>query len=401
MEHPVVDVIVGLDVGKSTHHAVGKRVDGTVVVDRVVANTEQALVELLAPLETIGTVLVVVDQPASIGALPVAIAQHRGLLVSYLPGRVMRQVADTFPGEAKTDARDAAIIAEAARTMPHTIRALADVDTSMADLRMLCGYDDDLAHQVTAMCNRIRGVLTQTHPPLERVLGPRLQHRGVLAVLERYPTPEALGAARPAQLRRVLQRLGSRQAPRLVTEITDALAQQSVPVAGVGGTAWVLPAMAAHLTLLLAQRRELGAQIDAMVGTHPLCPILRSLHGFGPQLTARTLVELAGKEFASAAELAAYAGLAPVTWQSGSSIRRHRRSRKGNKALKNALYQAAFASLPHPPSRSYYDKKREAGKKHVQAVLALARRRVDVMYAMMRDGTLYHAPPTPPPLTKT
>lgn len=54
-----------------------------------------------------GTVLVVIDQPASIGALPIAVACDMGCLIAHLPGRTMRRIVDLYPGEAKTDARDA------------------------------------------------------------------------------------------------------------------------------------------------------------------------------------------------------------------------------------------------------------------------------------------------------
>lgn len=70
-----------------------------------------------------GTVLVIVDQPASIGALPLTVARDAGCKVAHLPGLAMRRIADLSPGEAKTDARDAAVIADAARTMPHTLRS--------------------------------------------------------------------------------------------------------------------------------------------------------------------------------------------------------------------------------------------------------------------------------------
>ncbi len=89
----------------------------------------------------------------------------------------MRRIADLHAGEAKTDARDAAIIAEAARTLPHALRTLKLADEQIAELSMLCGFDDDLAAQTTQASNRIRGLLTQIHPALERVLGPRLDHR--------------------------------------------------------------------------------------------------------------------------------------------------------------------------------------------------------------------------------
>jgi hypothetical protein len=58
----------------------------------------------------------------------VAVARDEGVLVAYLPGLAMRRIADLNNGEAKTDARDAAIIAEAARSMPHTLRSLRLAD---------------------------------------------------------------------------------------------------------------------------------------------------------------------------------------------------------------------------------------------------------------------------------
>jgi hypothetical protein len=57
--------------------------------------------------------LVIVDQPATIGALPVAVARAAGHQVAYLPGLAMRRIADLYPGRAKTNARDAFIIADA------------------------------------------------------------------------------------------------------------------------------------------------------------------------------------------------------------------------------------------------------------------------------------------------
>ena len=61
----------------------------------------------------------------------------------------MRRVADLHPGQAKTDARDAYIIADTARTMPHTLRGITIADEHIAELSMLCGFDDDLTAQLT------------------------------------------------------------------------------------------------------------------------------------------------------------------------------------------------------------------------------------------------------------
>jgi transposase len=66
--------------------------------------------------------------------------------------------------------------------------------------------------------------------------------------------------------------------------------------------------------------------------------------------------------------------------------------RGGNKTLKRVFYQLAFASLRGPPgSRAFYDRKRREGQRHTQAMVALARRRVNVLRAMLRDGTTFES----------
>ena len=105
---------------------------------------------------------------------------------------------------------------------------------------------------------------------------------------------------------------------------------------------------------------------------------------------ARILAEIGdGSGFASGAKLAAYAGLAPVTRQSGTSLNAETRSRRGNHRLKNAMFLAAFASLRDPASKAFYDRKRAEGKRHNAALICLARRRCDVILAMLRNRQPY------------
>ena len=61
----------------------------------------------------------------------------------------------------------------------------------------------------------------------------------------------------------------------------------------------------------------------------------------------------------------------------------------GNRQLKRAIYLSAFAALHDPASRTYYDKRRARRKTHTQALLRLARHRISVLFAMLRDGTFY------------
>ncbi|WP_460524427.1 IS110 family transposase, partial [Humibacter antri] len=152
--HESVDVFLGVDVGKSAHHAVALGRDGSVLLDRPLPNDEDELREIIRGLRHIGTVLLVVDQPATIGALPVAVAQAEEILVGYLPGLAMRRIADLHAGHAKTDPRDAFIIAQAARTLPHALRSISVEAESVAELGMLCGFDEDIVKQINATANR-------------------------------------------------------------------------------------------------------------------------------------------------------------------------------------------------------------------------------------------------------
>lgn len=199
IEHyDAVDVFIGIGVGKDGYHAAALNRAGKRLFDKALLNDEAKLRALISSLQQYGRLLLVVDQPTTIGALPVTVARDEGILVGYLPGLAMRRIADLHAGEAKTDARDAAIIAEAAHSKQHALRSRIHDDEQLAELTMLCSFDDDLADQITQTSNRIRGLLTQIHRALERVLGHRLDHTAVLDLLQ-HPLPVLPPPARKAK----------------------------------------------------------------------------------------------------------------------------------------------------------------------------------------------------------
>ncbi|NIH70448.1 hypothetical protein FHX35_000099 [Auritidibacter ignavus] len=125
----------GIDIGQTDHHATTVTPDGTVVHDKSLPPSEPRIQELLKDLVAQhAKPWVVVDQPKTIGTLVIAVAQQRGIQMPYVPGLTMRRVADLHPGQARTDARDADIIAETAGTMPHTLRGMAVAEQHLAEL---------------------------------------------------------------------------------------------------------------------------------------------------------------------------------------------------------------------------------------------------------------------------
>jgi transposase len=382
-----------LDVGKEAHHACALDQTGRRLFDAALPQDEARLRELFARLGEHGPVLVVVDQPNTIGALPIAVARAMGLGVAYLPGLAMRRIADLHPGSAKTDARDAYVIADAARVMPHTLRRVDVGEDALAELNVLVGFDDDLAAEATRLTNRLRGLLTQVHPALERVLGPRIQTKAVLALLGHYGGPAGLRTAGRGRLLQTARKAYPRGAAELVDPLVVALDEQSVVVPGTAAADTVLPRLAASLRDTLDQRSATAAQVEQVLDAHPLADVLTSMPGVGVRTAARILLEVGdATSFPTAGHLAAYAGLAPVTRRSGISIRGEHPPRSGNKHLKRALFLSAFAALRSDSvSRAYYDRKRGEGKRHNAALICLARRRTDVLYAMIKTQSHYEA----------
>ncbi len=393
-EAAAFSVWCGLDVGKQDHHACALDVAGKRLFDAPLPQDQGRLEELFKKLQAHGRVLVIVDQPNTIGALPIAVARSVGIEVAYLPGLAMRRIADLHPGTAKTDARDAYVIADAARTLPHTLRRVDAGEEALAELKVLVGFDDDLAGEATRLSNRIRGLLTQVHPALERVLGPRLTTKQGLALIRTHGGPQGMAKAGKTRLLRTASKANPRRAAELVDQILVALSQQTVTVPGTVAAETVLPKLATTLATVLDQRAEIASQVEQVLDTHPLSEVLISMPGVGVRTAARILLDVGdGSAFRTSGHLAAYAGLAPVTRRSGTSIRGEFPARGGNKHLKRALFLSAFAALrADPVSRAYYDRKRAQGKKHNAALICLARRRCDVLHAMLRTGSHYQPP---------
>lgn len=156
--------VLGLDVGKSSHWACLIDRDGEVLASAPVRNREAELDALFASAPA-GTL--VVDQFRNIGSLAVRRARAAGLGVAYLPGLAASRAAGLFAGEAKTDERDAAVIARTALGVPDSLSGVPGRGEALEAARALSSQRDHVVACATRDKNRLRAVLLESCPALE------------------------------------------------------------------------------------------------------------------------------------------------------------------------------------------------------------------------------------------
>jgi transposase len=376
----------GIDVGKEFHWVVVLAEEGQELLSRRVENTQEDLLSVIAEVAALADhVRWALDMTFGPAALLLALLVAKDQEVFYVPGLVVNRSRSALAGEAKTDRRYALVIAENAR-LRRSLARYAPSDEIVASLRLLVGHRHDLVADRTRLINRLREVLVGVFPGLERVLC--LTTQGAPKLLLRYQTPLRIRRAGLRRLTDYLKSQGVWKAEDLALRALRAAEGQTVHLPAEELGARLVSELAAELLRLNERLRHLDEELEACFFSHAQAKIILSMPGMGPRLGAEFLVAVGSlSAYQSADKLAAYAGLAPVSLDSGKVKGRLRRPHGGNRSLKQVLYQSAFASLKNPASRAFYDRKRSEGKKHHQAVLALARRRVNVLYAMLRDET--------------
>jgi transposase len=387
-------VAVGIDVAKEFHWAAAvDTLSGELVLSRRVDNEPgsiAALIEELGGLSAAGVARIGIDVVGGIASLVVAMLHEVGFEVVHVPGlAVNRARQGTSGGEHKSDPRDARVIAGQVRTRAELrpVQVASELD---AELRLLVGRRRELVVDQTRRLGRLHDLLASIHPDLERVIDPT--QKASLRLLCRYVTPTEIRRAGEKRLVAYPLRAGSiRRAhvERLAEQALTAARQQRVIVPGERVAAELVRELAQEAHTVRERLAALDRQIEQALERHPDAALIRSLPGMGATLTAEFIAEAGGiARFPTPDRLAAAAGLAPVLRQSGK-VRYLQRARGGNKALKRVFYQSAFCSLQHPASRCFYARKRAEVKRHHQALIALARRRIDVLHAMLRTRQPY------------
>ncbi|MFE6339105.1 IS110 family transposase [Streptomyces sp. NPDC057798] len=390
----VPEIWAGVDIGKTHHHCVVINAEGKRLLSRRVENDETELLALISDvLEISRDVLWAVDLNHGGAALLIGLLISHDQPVAYLTGLAVHRASATYRGEGKTDAKDAFVIADQARVR-RDLGLLRPGDEIAVDLRTLTTRRLDVVFDRTRQINRLRAQLLEIFPALERSLD--LTRKGPILLLTGYQTPAAIRRAGVKRIETWMKNRKVRGAATLAKTAVDAAQAQHTALPGEKLAAAMVARLAKGVMALDEEIAELDALIEAKFREHPHAEVIRSLPGMGARLGAEFLAATGGDmdAFGSADRLAGFAGLAPRPRDSGRVSGNLRRPKRYHRGLLRTMYLSAMVSLQCcPASKAYYDRKKSEGKGHKQALLALARRRLNVLWAMIRDGECFHASP--------
>ncbi|MEE1210140.1 MAG: IS110 family transposase [Parafannyhessea umbonata] len=377
--------VLALDVGKASHWAVMATRSGEVLANRPVSNRERDLDELFASAPE--GALVVVDQKRNIGSLALRRARMAGLAVGYLLGLAAHEASKLFAGDAKTDARDAMVIAKTALGIPDALLPAPEGDPRLEAARSMTAQRGHMVSCATRDKNRLRSILLESCPAFEALAD--LSDPHWLGMLASLGGPWGILDAGKASLGAV-----TRSADRAKVDAAwDAAASSTRP------SEWQVATenpqvrmLARRISEAAEEAARLDAEIAALLAEEATYGCLLTVPGIGPRTASELVISVDISDFPGHDHLASYCGIAPRNRQSGTSLSSVCASRQGNKRLKNLLIFSCN-SLVRSSCRfgEYYRRCRERGMCHGEAMKATARKRLKAIYAIMRDKVPYSA----------
>jgi transposase len=292
----------------------------------------------------------------------------------------------------KTDKKDAYVIAQFLLLNRDSLSQTI-LSSDISDLRDLSRQRESLVDQMSSIKSEIKRLLTMTFPELEHISG--IFTKSMLRLLCQYPSAASIKQAKRSKIAKVL-------IPGSYGKQTDVSVDRIVKAAQVSvGTSSATKEIILRqkVSLLIQLEEHLQELTDMLI---ELCQgkiqgdmdILTSMKGIGEKTAVNFLIEIGGdiKQFESHKKLIAMAGLDPALYQSGKIDRKGRISKRGNRHLRRVIWLMTTKVIQfNERFKQYYLKRRKDGLPYKKAVLATAHKLIRVMFAMLRNKTLFDA----------
>ncbi len=288
----------------------------------------------------------------------------------------------------KTDLIDCILIADTLRLGEFCPSKLGD--ESMIELRQLTRLHQSLKESVADLKRQVIVALDQVFPEYDSIFSDTFGESSK-AFLKRCPTPEECLSIRVDALGNTLARASHGKLGREKAAQIKGIAKTSCGVdMGAHAFSFQIKLLVKQIDFIEGQIEDVEAKIRE--GIEAIEPLILTIPGIGHTLGAQIVSEIGDiNRFRNAPAVVSYAGINPSISQSGkfSSSESHI-TKQGSPYLRRALYLAATAQIRlNTPFRDYYDKKRADGKSHREALIAVARKLVHVIYAVLSKQEPY------------
>ncbi|HVK21072.1 MAG TPA: IS110 family transposase [Actinokineospora sp.] len=293
---------------------------------------------------------------------------------------------------AKSDAGDAHVLADMARTHAHELRPVAGDSPAAEAVKVVARTHKTLIWERTRHTQRLRHALRDYFPAALDAFED-LDAADTLELLGKAPTPAQAARLSIAQISAALKRARRKNIAEKAAVVQAALRAEHLGQPEVVAAAYAasVGALIAVLTVLDTQVKALQGQVEAHFGRHPAAEIIASQPGLGSVLGARVLAEFGDDphRYTTAKARKNYAGTSPITRASGK--RKVALARfVHNDRLIDALMTQAFTALRNSPgARAYYDRQRARGANHNAALRQLANRLVGILHGCLKTDTHY------------
>jgi transposase len=293
---------------------------------------------------------------------------------------------------AKSDAGDAHVLADMARTDSCQLRQVAGDSAEAGAVKVVTRMHKTLVWERTRHVQRLRHALGEYFPAALEAFED-LDASDTLELLARAPAPDEAARLGIAQISAALKRARRRKIGEKAAAIQAVLRAEHLgqPAVITAAYAASVRALTAVLGTLNEQVKALEGQVETHFGAHPAAEIILSQPGLGLILGARVLAEFGDDpdRYVSAKARKNYAATSPITRASGKkkvALARY----VHNDRLIDALMAQAFSSLQASPgARAYYDKQRARGSDYNAALRQLANRLVGILHGCLKTGTHY------------
>ena len=385
---------VGIDWAAETHAVCVLDPTGRIRAQFTIGHTAAGFADLLRRLARLtgdpAEVAVGIERPD--GRLVDVLLEAGYPVVPVSPNAIKTWRDGEVLSGAKSDAGDAAVIAEYLRLRAHRLQPATPYTAETKALRTVVRTREDIVDMRVAAANQLSALL-DAHWPGAKAIFADVESAIALAFLTRYPTYPSAQHLGEKRLRAFCVKhgySGRRTAAELLSRLRAAPAG-STDEALTDAVRDAVLAQVAVLTALTAAEKNLGRSVVAHLGEHPDAAIFTSLPRSGQINAAQVLAEWGDSRAAydSPDAVAALAGVTPVTKASGKYRAVHFRW-ACNKHLRKAITCFADNSRHASPwAADVYARAIARGHDHPHAVRVLARAWIRVIYRCWIDGVPY------------